>query len=63
MVSFTNNVGYGVCLSNDEKPASGVKNGDVLLEMDTGKTYMFDEENTRWIEWAGAGEGDGESAG
>ena len=50
-VSFSNNQGFGVCLSTDAKPTSGVSNGDMLLEMDTGKIYLFDAENSQWREW------------
>ncbi len=39
-----------VCLSTDTKPTFSVTNGSRLLEMDTGKTYMFDEENATWEE-------------
>ena len=43
------------CLSSDEKPTdkfNGIKitNGSVLIEMDTKKIYMFDEENKVWLE-------------
>ena len=41
----------GECLSADEKPTEGVSNGSKLLEMDTGKLYMFDAENGTWVEW------------
>ena len=40
-----------VCLSTDTKPV-GVSNGSMLLEMDTGKIYVFDEQNNNWIEIA-----------
>lgn len=38
-----------VCLSTDTKP-TGLANGSICLEMDTGKFYVFDEENTEWTE-------------
>jgi hypothetical protein len=38
------------CLSTDEKPVVGIKNGSTCLEMDTGKLYMFDEANRVWYE-------------
>ena len=46
-----NNVSYkeGVCLSSDEKPTEGIKNGSVLLEMDTGDVYFFNKESEEWI--------------
>lgn len=45
-------------LSKDEKPVgkhNGIKiiNGSVFTEIDTKKTYMFDEENQAWIEQCG----------
>ncbi len=51
MVSFTNNEGIGVCLSSDAKPTNGVRNGDMMLEMDTGKIYLFDADSSAWMEW------------
>lgn len=43
----------GECLSTDTKDVKDYyQNGSKLLEMDTGKIYMFDEENQRWREWA-----------
>ena len=41
----------GTCLSTDEKPVDNIGNGSVLLEMDTGKVYLFDEENSIWKEF------------
>ena len=40
-----------VCLSTDTKPTTGIANGSVCLEMDTGKIYLFDEANAEWLEW------------
>ena len=40
----------GVCLSTDTKPTDGWDNGSALLEMDTGKVYMYDAENAEWEE-------------
>lgn len=39
--------GEGSCLSTDTKPV-GMTNGSTLMEMDTGKVYMYDEENEQW---------------
>lgn len=36
-----------VCLEADTKPEVA-QNGDLLTEMDTGKTYMYDAENEEW---------------
>lgn len=41
-----------LCLSTDEKPA-GLPNGSKCLEMDTSNRYIFDEENSAWIELKG----------
>ena len=38
----------GSCLSSDNKP-NDVANGSILIEMDTGNVYMFDETGKRWI--------------
>jgi hypothetical protein len=37
-------------LSTDEKPVNKVINGAILIEMDTGKSYFFDKENSVWRE-------------
>ena len=39
---------YG--LSGDEKP-NYVPNGSLFVEMDTFKLYLFDAENSAWLEW------------
>lgn len=41
----------GTCLSTDTKPVDNIGNGSVLLEMDTSKVYLFDEENSIWKEF------------
>ena len=48
-----NNLHYveGTCLSTDEKPTTGIFNGSKLMEMDTGKLFMFDAESSTWLEW------------
>jgi hypothetical protein len=38
-----------VCLSTDVKP-TGLANGSICLEMNTGKFYVYDEENNEWKE-------------
>lgn len=43
------------CLSTDEKPVDGIKNGSCLYEMDTSTFYFFDEENKRWLPMKGGG--------
>ena len=32
-------------LSTDEKPVENVGNGSVFIEIDTGKVFIFDEQN------------------
>ena len=39
-----------VCISTDTKPTTDVNNGSLMLEMDTGKVYVFDQDNTTWVE-------------
>lgn len=39
----------GTCLSTDEKPADW-DGGSALLETDTGKVFVYDEENGQWRE-------------
>ena len=37
------------CLSTDQKPLD-VKNGSSLIEIDTGKRYLFDAASATWHE-------------
>ena len=37
-------------LSTDEKPIERVGNGSVFIELDTGKVFIFDEQNKMWRE-------------
>ena len=37
-------------LSTDVKPLEEAGNGSVFIEMDTGKVFMFDEQNKVWKE-------------
>ena len=36
-------------LSTDSKPTDAV-NGSTFLEMDTGKVFIYDEQNAQWRE-------------
>lgn len=45
------------CNSADTKPTDGLVNGSKLTEVDTGKTYLFDEANTEWVEYSEGGGG------
>lgn len=46
----TNQTFYG--LSTDSKPTSG-GNGSCFIEIDTGKAFFFDAENSLWLEVGG----------
>lgn len=37
-------------LSTDKKPIQDIPNGSSFYEMDTKKVFMFDEQNSRWLE-------------
>lgn len=37
-------------LSTDTKPTNA-DNGCIFIEMDTGKIYFYDADNTRWLEF------------
>lgn len=39
---------YG--LSTDEKPIEDACNADIFYEMDTKKAFLFDAENSTWLE-------------
>lgn len=39
-----------VCLSTDSKPTAGIANGSIVIEMNTGKIYMYNEAGTTWVE-------------
>lgn len=51
-IAITNekNLVQAVCLSTDAKPTSGIANGSMMLEMDTGKIYAFNEAGSAWVE-------------
>ena len=40
----------GACLSGDSKPTDGIANGSIIIEIDTGKIYMFNETGSAWAE-------------
>ena len=40
------------CLSTDTKPTE-YANGSLILEMDTGKFYAYNEDGTEWVEIGG----------
>ena len=37
-------------LSTDEKPIERIGNGSIFIEIDTGKVFIFDEQNKVWKE-------------
>ena len=39
-----------VCLSTDSKPTTGIQNGSICIEMNTGKIFMFNEAGSAWVE-------------
>ena len=47
------------CNSDDTKPTENLANGSKLTEVDTGKTYLFDEDNEEWVEYSAGGGGGG----
>lgn len=46
-------------LSTDTKPTTGIANGSIFIEMDTGKVYFFDAANGEWAVFSGSGGGGG----
>ena len=40
----------GACLSTDSKPTDGIANGSLVIEMNTGKIFMFNEAGSAWVE-------------
>ena len=54
MVSQIDGVWY--CKSLDTKPTKIARNGQTLIEIDTGKVYIFDAEGdagSEWVEFGG----------
>ena len=38
------------CLSTDSKPTDGIATGSLLIEVDTGKVYLFNSAAEQWVE-------------
>ena len=38
----------GACLHDDTKPLRNLASGSLMLEVDTGDVYAFDEEGGEW---------------
>ncbi|MBO4216544.1 MAG: hypothetical protein J5940_01215 [Clostridia bacterium] len=36
--------------SGDDKPTADVLNGSIISEIDTKKTYKFNQDTTQWVE-------------
>lgn len=53
----------GVCTSSDTKPTTGISNGSQLIEMNTSKTYMYNEEDGEWEEVSQSSGGGGGGSG
>lgn len=51
------NVATVYCNSSDTKPTSNLVNGARLIEVDTGKNYLFNEATSSWVEVSGGGGG------
>ena len=47
----TNETYYG--LSTDSKPTTGVGNGSIFIEINTGKAYFFNAAGNSWVEVGG----------
>ena len=60
MVTVSNLTNEYDGLSTDTKPTKGVRNGSVFVEIDTGKVYLFDEENEQWVEQTASNESEGQ---
>ena len=58
MVTVANLISEYAGLKDDTKPIIA-RNGDLFIEMDTGKTYLFDEEGVDWVEQPASGGGGG----
>ena len=42
----------GACLSSDVKPTARLATGSMLVEVDSGKLFLYDEQSERWEEFA-----------
>lgn len=40
----------GFCLSTDTKPTNQIANGSILVEIDTGTVFFFNEDSSTWVE-------------
>lgn len=40
----------GSCLAADTKPTAGIANGSIMVEVDTGSVFFFNEAAGEWIE-------------
>lgn len=47
----------GACLAADTKPVDGIITGSLMLEVDTGNVYAFDEVGGEWDQIAALGGG------
>ena len=39
----------GSCLLADTKPTAGIATGSIMVEVDTGDVYFFDEVSGDWV--------------
>ena len=49
-ITGTKDLIEAVCLSTDTKPTTGIANGSVVIEMNTGKVFMYNEDSSTWVE-------------
>lgn len=40
----------GSCLAADTKPTAGIANGSIMVEVDTGTVFFFNETSSEWVE-------------
>lgn len=62
MVTINNQTTHYNGLSTDTKPTEG-RNGDTFVEIDTGKTYLWNADGSEWVEQPASGGGGGEESG
>ena len=50
------------CNHDDDKPTTGLANGSMCIEVDTGKLFLFDEDEEEWVEFGGSSDGGGDDS-
>lgn len=54
MIAYIDGEFRGLAADKTDLADAGAKNMDKFVEVDTGKTYYYDEENTEWVEFGGS---------